>query len=181
MWESVRQGPVLLTNAGIVTVGTYSAMFLIAFLPLLVANRTTRLPALIAAIGLHLSIGALMGLWGFALTMIACDLALAGDEHLTRTGHRFRSMFAGTTVTPVGPVSPGSNASEKVVVPAARPDMTETVASFGPAGGSGGIAPSGPFDLPDSATAVGPKAQLPDTTTTSVADVQQSDSRSTAR
>jgi len=93
MWDPVS--PMVFTNGPIVTLGTYGAMFLLAFLPLLVLNRSTRATALFAVMGLHLSIAVLMGLWGFALTMIVCDLVLLGDDHLIRMGARIRSRVLG--------------------------------------------------------------------------------------
>lgn len=72
----------LFTNAAAVTSATYTSMLLLASMPLLVLNPRTREHALACAIGFHLSIGILMGLWGFALTMILCDVVLLPEQRL---------------------------------------------------------------------------------------------------
>jgi hypothetical protein len=61
-------------NDVLVFVGTYSAIFLLIYCPLAVAVPWLREWAACSMVLFHLSIAILMGLSGFALTMVACDL-----------------------------------------------------------------------------------------------------------
>ncbi|MEU3931115.1 HTTM domain-containing protein [Streptomyces sp. NPDC029044] len=54
--------------------GTYATTLFLVYFPLGVLVRKLRPWAAVASIGFHLSIAFFMGLTGFALTMVACDL-----------------------------------------------------------------------------------------------------------
>ncbi|MEV6655301.1 HTTM domain-containing protein [Streptomyces sp. NPDC051219] len=58
----------------LVYLGTYASVLFQVYFPLSILVPRLRAWAALASIGFHLSIGALMGLTSFALTMIACDL-----------------------------------------------------------------------------------------------------------
>ncbi|MFF1896983.1 hypothetical protein [Streptomyces sp. NPDC058206] len=61
-------------NDMLVFVGTYSTTFFLVYFPLGILVPRLRPWAAVASIGFHVSIGFFMGLTGFALTMVACDL-----------------------------------------------------------------------------------------------------------
>ncbi|MET7521594.1 HTTM domain-containing protein [Streptomyces sp. NPDC005248] len=61
-------------NDTLVFVGTYSTTFFLVYFPLGILVPRLRPWAAVASIGFHVSIGFFMGLTGFALTMVACDL-----------------------------------------------------------------------------------------------------------
>ncbi|WP_265522031.1 HTTM domain-containing protein [Oerskovia flava] len=63
----------------LITVLTYSAVFVQLFFPFLLLRRGTRVVALVAITGMHLGIGLLMGLMYFSLTMIAIDAIFVRD------------------------------------------------------------------------------------------------------
>ena len=60
--------------------GAYAATALLVFFPVLVLNAALRPWAVASMVGFHLSIALLMGLTGFALAMIACDLVFVDRE-----------------------------------------------------------------------------------------------------
>jgi hypothetical protein len=61
-------------NDALVYVLTYSTVFFLVYFPLGVAVPALRPWAAVASISFHAGIGLFMGLTGFALTMVACDL-----------------------------------------------------------------------------------------------------------
>ncbi|MBQ0997796.1 HTTM domain-containing protein [Streptomyces nigra] len=61
-------------NDLLVVVGTYATTLFLVYFPLGVLVPRLRPWAAVASIGFHLSIAFFMGLTGFALTMVACDL-----------------------------------------------------------------------------------------------------------
>lgn len=61
-------------NDMLVFAGTYSTTFFLVYFPLGILVPRLRPWAAVASIGFHVSIGFFMGLTGFALTMVACDL-----------------------------------------------------------------------------------------------------------
>ncbi|MEU6757755.1 hypothetical protein [Streptomyces sp. NPDC046685] len=61
-------------NDILVVLGTYGTVAFLVYFPMGVLVRALRPWAAAMSIGFHLSIAAFMGLTGFALTMIACDL-----------------------------------------------------------------------------------------------------------
>lgn len=60
--------------------GAYAAVALLVFFPVLVLNAALRPWVVAAMVCFHLSIALLMGLTGFALAMIACDLVFVDRE-----------------------------------------------------------------------------------------------------
>ncbi|MEV7419707.1 DCC1-like thiol-disulfide oxidoreductase family protein [Streptomyces sp. NPDC089919] len=61
-------------NDALVVLGTYATTMFLVYFPLGILVPRLRPWAAAASIGFHLSIAVLMGLTGFALTMVACDL-----------------------------------------------------------------------------------------------------------
>ncbi|MFI5867317.1 DCC1-like thiol-disulfide oxidoreductase family protein [Streptomyces sp. NPDC051546] len=75
-------------NDVLVVVGTYITTLFLVYFPLGILVPRLRPWAAVASIGFHLSIALLMGLTGFALTMVACDLIFLSrplEEALRRT------------------------------------------------------------------------------------------------
>lgn len=69
----------LITWAPFVLVGSYMALVVQLFFPVLLLYRPSRFVALIAITGMHLGIGLLMGILYFSLVMIAVDMILVSD------------------------------------------------------------------------------------------------------
>ena len=69
----------LITWAPFVLVGSYTALVVQLFFPVLLLYRPSRFLALIAITGMHLGIGLLMGILYFSLVMIAVDMILVSD------------------------------------------------------------------------------------------------------
>ncbi|WP_416071472.1 HTTM domain-containing protein [Streptomyces sp. ME02-8801-2C] len=67
-------------NDVLVYIGTYATVIFLVYFPMGVLVPTLRPWAAAASIGFHISIGFFMGLTGFALTMIACDLVFLSPE-----------------------------------------------------------------------------------------------------
>lgn len=67
-------------NDLLVYLGTYATVLFLVYFPMGVLVRSLRPWAAAASIGFHVSIGLFMGLTGFALTMIACDLVFLSPE-----------------------------------------------------------------------------------------------------
>lgn len=93
MWPGVSEH--IFTNALLVTVMSYAATLMLVMFPVMILVDWLRGPATIMMILFHLSIALLMGLTGFALTMIACDLIFldqwmkqARMPHFSRRGAR---------------------------------------------------------------------------------------------
>ncbi|WP_073948469.1 HTTM domain-containing protein [Streptomyces kebangsaanensis] len=87
-------------NDFLVVLGTYGTVAFLVYFPLGVLVPALRPWAAAASIGFHLSIAFFMGLTGFALTMIACDLVFlsdALDSALTRLRTRCRPRPRRTT------------------------------------------------------------------------------------
>ncbi|MFI1282630.1 hypothetical protein ACH4U5_18070 [Streptomyces sp. NPDC020858] len=61
-------------NDYLVFIGTYSTTLFLVYFPLGILVPRLRPWAAVVSIGFHVSIGVVMGLTGFALTMVACDL-----------------------------------------------------------------------------------------------------------
>ncbi|WP_244317640.1 HTTM domain-containing protein [Streptomyces bauhiniae] len=82
-------------NDVLVVLGTYGTVAFLVYFPLGVLVPALRPWAAAASICFHLSIGFFMGLTGFALTMIACDLVFLSGA-LDRALLRIRSRLPGT-------------------------------------------------------------------------------------
>ncbi len=99
----------LITWAPFVLVGSYTALVVQLFFPVLLLYRPSRFLALIAITGMHLGIGFLMGILYFSLVMIAVDMILVSDASwrsgLARVGavrHRFaRGELVAHAVKPI--------------------------------------------------------------------------------
>lgn len=87
-WPGVTE--YVLATEWLLVIGAYATVWLSIYFPLLVLFRPTRLLAVVAMTGFHLSIAVLMGLTSFALIMIACDLLFV-NSHLERLVTRIRS------------------------------------------------------------------------------------------
>ncbi|MET3987103.1 DCC1-like thiol-disulfide oxidoreductase family protein [Streptomyces sp. PvR034] len=100
-------------NDVLVVVGTYATTLFLVYFPLGILVPRLRPWAAVVSIGFHLSIAVLMGLTGFALTMVACDLIFLSrplEAALRRTGaivrreHRTSQRDSPTPdATPVAP------------------------------------------------------------------------------
>lgn len=75
----------------LVTVGTYAAVFVQMAFPFALFNRYTRHLVFLLLVGMHLSIGLLMGLPVFSLTMLAVDLLLFTDDEWRRGAARLQA------------------------------------------------------------------------------------------
>ncbi|MFE9722052.1 hypothetical protein ACFYQ5_00190 [Streptomyces sp. NPDC005794] len=81
--------------------GTYVTVLFLVYFPLGILVPALRPWATVMSIGFHLGIGLLMGLTGFALTMVACDLVFLSkglDEAVlfsTRLIQKARSRTSG--------------------------------------------------------------------------------------
>ncbi|MEU0893063.1 HTTM domain-containing protein [Streptomyces massasporeus] len=85
-------------NDVLVVLGTYGTVAFLVYFPMGVLVPALRRWAAAASIGFHLSIAFFMGLTGFALTMIACDLVfLSGALDRALLWARARLPRAGTT------------------------------------------------------------------------------------
>ncbi|WP_185149134.1 hypothetical protein [Streptomyces sp. Ag109_O5-1] len=67
-------------NDLLVYFGAYATVIFLVYFPMGVVVGSLRPWAAAASIGFHVSIGLFMGLTGFALTMIACDLVFLSPE-----------------------------------------------------------------------------------------------------
>lgn len=81
-WHDLLQ-PVY-ANAAVISSGTYLAIVVQLFFPVLLIYRPTRFIALILITGMHLGIGIFMGIMYFSLVMIAVDMILVSDASWTR-------------------------------------------------------------------------------------------------
>ncbi|MEW2810151.1 HTTM domain-containing protein [Streptomyces massasporeus] len=95
-------------NDVLVVLGTYGTVAFLVYFPMGVLVPALRHWAAAASIGFHLSIAFFMGLTGFALTMIACDLVfLSGALDRALLWARARLPRARTTdAEPVEPAKP---------------------------------------------------------------------------
>ena len=82
----------LIASAPFVLGGTYVALVVQLFFPVLLIYRPTRFLALIAITGMHLGIGLLMGILYFSLVMIAVDMILVSDQSWRRAMWHMRSV-----------------------------------------------------------------------------------------
>jgi uncharacterized membrane protein YphA (DoxX/SURF4 family) len=74
----------IITWAPFVVGGSYTALLVQLFFPVLLLYRPSRFVALIAITGMHLGIGVLMGILYFSLVMIAVDMILVSDHSWRR-------------------------------------------------------------------------------------------------
>ncbi|MGW1658555.1 HTTM domain-containing protein [Streptomyces atratus] len=103
-------------NDFLVFSGTYVTVLFLVYFPLGILVPALRPWAAVMSIGFHLGIGLLMGLTGFALTMVACDLVFLSrglDQAVAFGVGRFQKArsrrFEGTSAeaTPEGDVAGG--------------------------------------------------------------------------
>ncbi|GHJ16070.1 MULTISPECIES: hypothetical protein [unclassified Micromonospora] len=111
----------LMHNAALVTLACYLTITVQLAVVLLVPGRNRRLReiALLLVIGMHLGIGATMGLVSFAFYMIAADCALLSDDDYRATRDWLRRRFA-SAYRRNAPVSPAVPAPEPDLVGGAR-------------------------------------------------------------
>ncbi|WP_246574341.1 HTTM domain-containing protein [Streptomyces genisteinicus] len=100
----------------LVVLGTYGTVAFLVYFPLGVLVPALRPWAAAASIAFHLSIAFFMGLTGFALTMIACDLVFLSGA-LERAEAAVRTRVRARTGTP----APGAGAPADAAAPAAEP------------------------------------------------------------
>ncbi|MEV4871631.1 HTTM domain-containing protein [Streptomyces syringium] len=113
-------------NDMLVFLGTYSTTIFLVYFPLGVLVPQLRPWAAVASIGFHVSIGVLMGLTGFALTMVACDLIFLSGAlgvAMARTAPVLRRLQSHGR--PGGPGRPGRGRPEKPPGGATAPVGTE--------------------------------------------------------
>ena len=87
-------------NGYLTTIASYAAVLIQVFFPLLVFNPLLKIPTIVTVIGMHASIGILMGLPVFAIVMIGTEMIFVPDAFW----HRMRAMLAfrrGATVSAV--------------------------------------------------------------------------------
>nr|WP_256251894.1 HTTM domain-containing protein [Streptomyces sp. yr375] len=106
-------------NDLLVYVGTYATVIFLVYFPVGVLVPALRPWAAAASIGFHLSIGFFMGLTGFALTMVACDLVFLSPE-LARALKAVRRLAARGK-------DPGARPAESAVEEEAVADVTAGV------------------------------------------------------
>lgn len=82
----------IFTNKYLVYALTYGSMLLLAFFPLLVLNRYTRIPATLAIMGFHFGTAVMMGLTGFALVAMSVDMMFIPDRHLGAFVTKIRTL-----------------------------------------------------------------------------------------
>ncbi|TXS55816.1 HTTM domain-containing protein [Streptomyces sp. t39] len=122
-------------NDALVVLGTYGTVAFLVYFPLGVLVPALRPWAAATSIAFHVSIAFFMGLTGFALTMIACDLvflsgALERAEAAVRIRIRARTGRAPDTGTPPGDGDPQPGSGTPAPDPeSARP----AAAAAGPA------------------------------------------------
>ncbi|MFD4242273.1 DCC1-like thiol-disulfide oxidoreductase family protein [Streptomyces sp. NPDC058525] len=90
-------------NDYLVFIGTYSTTLFLVYFPLGVLVPRLRPWAAVVSIGFHVSIGFVMGLTGFALTMVACDLVFLSGA-LETALHRARTALRRREPLPAGAV-----------------------------------------------------------------------------
>lgn len=98
-------------NDVLVVLGTYGTVAFLVYFPLGVLVPALRPWAAAASICFHLSIAFFMGLTGFALTMIACDLVFLSGA-LDRALLRIRSRLPGTR-----PAEPDEESATEAATP----------------------------------------------------------------
>ncbi|MFE9797490.1 HTTM domain-containing protein [Streptomyces goshikiensis] len=107
-------------NDILVVLGTYATVAFLVYFPMGVLVRALRPWAAAMSIGFHLSIAVFMGLTGFALTMIACDLVfLSGTlDRLIAWVRSRRDRAARDGAQGDGAPGPGAGETENAVEPA---------------------------------------------------------------
>ncbi|MFJ4037438.1 HTTM domain-containing protein [Microbacterium sp. NPDC090007] len=75
-------------SAPLVTMATWTALWVQMLFPVLILWKPTRYVALVLITGMHLGIAVLLGLWPFSLAMIALDLLLVRDGTWERMAAR---------------------------------------------------------------------------------------------
>jgi antimicrobial peptide system SdpB family protein len=105
---------IVYNNDFLVFAGTYSTVIFLVYFPLGILLPKLRPWAAAASIGFHLSIAVFMGLTGFALTMVACDLIFLsrgisdGLALATRLGTRLQSTVRQRLGWPEKDTTPGT-------------------------------------------------------------------------
>ncbi|WP_405409038.1 hypothetical protein [Streptomyces decoyicus] len=125
-WPGVSE--LVYGNDLLVYLGTYATVLFLVYFPLGVLVPALRPWAAVASIGFHVSIALLMGLTGFALTMVACDLIFlskALDRALTAArGARLR--WPGRSAKPDSLAGPGPQPSSSVALSPTRHQEEES-------------------------------------------------------
>ena len=91
----------LIAWAPFVLGGSYTAVVVQLFFPVLLLYRPTRFLALLIVTGMHVGIGLLMGILYFSLVMIAVDMILISDRSWQTGLSTLRRVTRGTGVTRV--------------------------------------------------------------------------------
>ncbi|MGW3953038.1 hypothetical protein ACWEKM_19455 [Streptomyces sp. NPDC004752] len=88
---------IVYSNDFLVFAGTYATVVFLVYFPLGILVPSLRPWAAVTSIGFHISIAVFMGLTGFALTMVACDLIFLsrGMTEALAWAARFGSFLAG--------------------------------------------------------------------------------------
>lgn len=111
-------------NDALVVLGTYGTVAFLVYFPLGVLVPALRPWAAAASICFHLSIAFFMGLTGFALTMIACDLVfLSGAVDRAVAWCRLRAARFRAAVERDGPAPAGGTKPAGDVVEPSRPEL----------------------------------------------------------
>ncbi len=111
-WPGVSR--LLYENDLLVVAGTYAVTLLMVYFPLGVLVPSLRPWAALGSIGLHVSIALLMGLTGFALTMVACDLIFlskgveSGVRRARESGRRLSRLVRRRPGWPENVSTPGA-------------------------------------------------------------------------
>ncbi|CAL9310749.1 MULTISPECIES: HTTM domain-containing protein [Streptomyces] len=102
-------------NDWLVYLGTYATVLFMVYFPLGILIPVLRPWTAVMSIGFHISIAVFMGLTGFALTMVACDLVFLSaslDRALSwvqlvrrRAAHQWRATRAGVTAADTAALS----------------------------------------------------------------------------
>ncbi|MEV7079913.1 HTTM domain-containing protein [Streptomyces sp. NPDC093516] len=99
----------------LVVLGTYGTVAFLVYFPLGVLVPALRPWAAAASICFHLSIAFFMGLTGFALTMIACDLVFLSDA-LDRAVLRVKGRLPGTRTPEAEPAASTAAATPVIAI-----------------------------------------------------------------
>lgn len=107
-WPALND--LLTSNLVLVTVVTYSSVFIQLFFPLMLLRRTTRVIAIVGVAGMHLGIAVFMGLPFFSLFIMAGDAIFIRDSTYRRVLAHLRRRRSGRPPDPATVGRPDSAA-----------------------------------------------------------------------